>query len=189
MRIDGKQIDGKQIDPRASPQVAKRIQPIYQDSYSLLNPCRTAAQIVGLPLMLHECRSQVERNADVKRMLDLVEVPCVVAQPRRFIAERCVRAGARPANLMGVPHSYPACSQHAPDEHLPGSVARHALQIMAGLFWDLAGQGTGIRTRRLSAALFYFNDHLTLIDRPNSHITNDCFARCVGFFDFYIAYF
>jgi acetylornithine deacetylase/succinyl-diaminopimelate desuccinylase-like protein len=37
-----------------------------------------------------------------------------------------------------IPHSYPACSQHAPDEHLLASVAREALQIMAGLFWDFA---------------------------------------------------
>ncbi|MGP4015107.1 M20 family metallopeptidase [Saccharopolyspora sp. 5N708] len=36
-----------------------------------------------------------------------------------------------------VPHSYPACAQHAPNEHLLGSVAREALRIMAGLFWDL----------------------------------------------------
>ena len=36
-----------------------------------------------------------------------------------------------------VPHSYPACSQHAPDEHLLGSLAREALGLMAGVFWDL----------------------------------------------------
>lgn len=42
---------------------------------------------------------------------------------------------------LWVPHSYPACSQHAPDEHLLGSVAREALQIMAGLFWDLGDVG------------------------------------------------
>ncbi|RFC62035.1 M20 peptidase family dipeptidase [Fulvimarina endophytica] len=36
-----------------------------------------------------------------------------------------------------VPHSYPGCSQHAPDEHLPKSIAREGLQIMAGLYWDL----------------------------------------------------
>jgi acetylornithine deacetylase/succinyl-diaminopimelate desuccinylase-like protein len=46
------------------------------------------------------------------------------------------------ADLLGlptvwVPHSYPACSQHAPDEHLLRPVAREALAIMAGLFWDL----------------------------------------------------
>jgi acetylornithine deacetylase/succinyl-diaminopimelate desuccinylase-like protein len=36
-----------------------------------------------------------------------------------------------------VPHSYPGCSQHAPDEHMLGSVARDGLCLMAGLFWDL----------------------------------------------------
>ncbi|MCP2166136.1 M20 family metallopeptidase [Goodfellowiella coeruleoviolacea] len=40
-----------------------------------------------------------------------------------------------------LPHSYPACAQHAPDEHLLGSVARQSLRIMAGLFWDLGEVG------------------------------------------------
>lgn len=38
---------------------------------------------------------------------------------------------------LWVPHSYPACAQHAPNEHLLGSVAREGLQIMAALYWDL----------------------------------------------------
>ena len=38
---------------------------------------------------------------------------------------------------MWVPHSYPGCSQHAPDEHMLLSVIEEALGIMAGLFWDL----------------------------------------------------
>jgi acetylornithine deacetylase/succinyl-diaminopimelate desuccinylase-like protein len=38
---------------------------------------------------------------------------------------------------MWVPHSYPGCSQHAPDEHILLSVTEEALGIMAGLFWDL----------------------------------------------------
>ncbi len=40
-----------------------------------------------------------------------------------------------------VPHSYPACSQHAPDEHLLAAVAREGLLIMTGLFWDLGDPG------------------------------------------------
>lgn len=39
-----------------------------------------------------------------------------------------------------VPHSYAACSQHAPDEHVLASVSRNALELMAGLYWDL-GEG------------------------------------------------
>lgn len=36
-----------------------------------------------------------------------------------------------------IPHSYAACSQHAPNEHLLSSIAREALRIMTALFWDL----------------------------------------------------
>ncbi|WP_209888678.1 M20 family metallopeptidase [Rhizobium leguminosarum] len=36
-----------------------------------------------------------------------------------------------------VPHSYPGCSQHAPNEHLPLFIAREGLALMAGLYWDL----------------------------------------------------
>ena len=36
-----------------------------------------------------------------------------------------------------VPHSYPGCSQHAPDEHVLLDTCRSALQLMTGLFWDI----------------------------------------------------
>jgi len=57
------------------------------------------------------------------------------------------------ADILGlptiwVPHSYPSCSQHAPDEHLLGSVAREALQIMAGLFYDVGQDGPRIVAER-----------------------------------------
>jgi acetylornithine deacetylase/succinyl-diaminopimelate desuccinylase-like protein len=44
-----------------------------------------------------------------------------------------------------VPHSYPGCSQHAPDEHLLAPIAREGLGLMAGLFWDLGERGTPAR--------------------------------------------
>ncbi len=42
---------------------------------------------------------------------------------------------------LWVPHSYAGCSQHAPNEHALGSILREGLQIMTGLFWDLAEDG------------------------------------------------
>ncbi len=56
------------------------------------------------------------------------------------------------ADILGlptvwIPHSYAACCQHAPDEHLLAPVARQALQIMAGLYWDLGEAGTGLPRR------------------------------------------
>lgn len=43
---------------------------------------------------------------------------------------------------LWIPHSYPACSQHAPDEHMPVAIAEEGVQIMAGLFWDLGSLGS-----------------------------------------------
>lgn len=59
------------------------------------------------------------------------------------------------ADILGlptvwVPHSYPACSQHAPDEHLLVPVVREALQLMAGLYWDLGEQAAQLPRRPLS---------------------------------------
>ncbi len=39
-----------------------------------------------------------------------------------------------------IPHSYPGCQQHAPDEHILLPVAKSALRLMAGLYWDLGTQ-------------------------------------------------
>ncbi len=46
---------------------------------------------------------------------------------------------------LWVPHSYPGCSQHAPNEHVPAGLFREALAVMAGLYWDM-----GDATRRPS---------------------------------------
>jgi acetylornithine deacetylase/succinyl-diaminopimelate desuccinylase-like protein len=36
-----------------------------------------------------------------------------------------------------VPHSYPGCSQHAPDEHVLASVAREGVLMMTALLWEI----------------------------------------------------
>jgi acetylornithine deacetylase/succinyl-diaminopimelate desuccinylase-like protein len=41
-----------------------------------------------------------------------------------------------------IPHSYAACAQHAPDEHMLVSLTREALGVMAGVFWDLGEPAT-----------------------------------------------
>ncbi|WP_193627246.1 M20/M25/M40 family metallo-hydrolase [Brevibacterium sp. CFH 10365] len=36
-----------------------------------------------------------------------------------------------------VPHSYPGCNQHAPDEHALVSILEQGAEIMTGMFWDM----------------------------------------------------
>jgi acetylornithine deacetylase/succinyl-diaminopimelate desuccinylase-like protein len=38
---------------------------------------------------------------------------------------------------LWVPHSYPGCQQHGPDEHTTLPILREGLAMMAGLVWDL----------------------------------------------------
>lgn len=57
------------------------------------------------------------------------------------------------ADILGlptvwVPHSYPACSQHAPDEHVLAPLMREGLLMMAGLFFDLGEQAGSLPRRR-----------------------------------------
>ena len=40
-----------------------------------------------------------------------------------------------------IPHSYPGCNQHAPNEHVLAPVMREGLEMMTGLFWDLGETG------------------------------------------------
>jgi acetylornithine deacetylase/succinyl-diaminopimelate desuccinylase-like protein len=40
-----------------------------------------------------------------------------------------------------VPHSYASCSQHAPNEHMLAPVAREALAVMTGIYWDFGEKG------------------------------------------------
>ncbi|MET0202721.1 MAG: M20 peptidase family dipeptidase, partial [Casimicrobiaceae bacterium] len=53
-----------------------------------------------------------------------------------------------------VPHSYPACSQHAPNEHMLASVAREGLAIMTGVFWDIGDMRSSAREERARANAF-----------------------------------
>ena len=59
-----------------------------------------------------------------------------------------VFAGTLGLPTVGVPHSYAGCSQHAPDEHLLAAVARDALRLMTGLFWDLGESDSGSLPRK-----------------------------------------
>jgi hypothetical protein len=49
-----------------------------------------------------------------------------------------------------IPHSYASCSQHAPDEHILMRVTRAAIELMAGLYWDVGEGMAGLPRTRAS---------------------------------------
>jgi peptide/nickel transport system ATP-binding protein len=56
-------------------EVARRIQPVFQDPYSSLNPRKTLAQIIALPLEVHGIGKRAERRARVEELMELVGLP------------------------------------------------------------------------------------------------------------------
>ncbi|CPR15492.1 ATP-binding cassette domain-containing protein [Brenneria goodwinii] len=68
-------IEGREIDSGNRKEMASRIQPIFQDPYSSLNPRRSVADIVEVALRLHGIGTPEERKARVKEMLDVVGMP------------------------------------------------------------------------------------------------------------------
>jgi acetylornithine deacetylase/succinyl-diaminopimelate desuccinylase-like protein len=62
--------------------------------------------------------------------------PAVIPSSGGGVPNHIFQAGLGMPTLW-VPHSYPGCSQHAPDEHVLLPVVKSGLQVMAGLYWDL----------------------------------------------------
>jgi peptide/nickel transport system ATP-binding protein len=68
-------IDNALLSRRNRVAVARRIQPIFQDPYSSLNPRKSIAQLVALPLVVHGVGDRASRRAKVLEMLDMVGLP------------------------------------------------------------------------------------------------------------------
>ncbi|MBB3182244.1 dipeptide ABC transporter ATP-binding protein [Variovorax sp. Sphag1AA] len=59
---------------------ARVVQPIFQDPYSSLNPRRSVASTIRLPLDIHGIGTNAQRDQAVKRMMDLCGLPARTAQ-------------------------------------------------------------------------------------------------------------
>ncbi len=67
--------DGQDLSKIDRRELAKRVQPIFQDPYSSLNPRRTIASIVGFPLDVSGLGSKTERRNKALEMLERVGLP------------------------------------------------------------------------------------------------------------------
>ena len=70
IRLNGEPIGG--FLPR---ELAQRIQPVFQDPYSSLNPRKNVAQIIALPLDVQGVGNREERRRRVEEMMERVGLP------------------------------------------------------------------------------------------------------------------
>jgi len=68
-------IDGEPVGSIPRARLAARVQPVFQDPYSSLNPRKTVNQIVSLPLDVHRIGTPAERRVRVTEILDHVGLP------------------------------------------------------------------------------------------------------------------
>ncbi|WP_114946707.1 ABC transporter ATP-binding protein [Microvirga calopogonii] len=68
-------LDGTDIRSLGRIGMARRVQPVFQDPYSSLNPRRTIASIVALPLEVHGIGTVAERRKRTLEILDKVGLP------------------------------------------------------------------------------------------------------------------
>jgi peptide/nickel transport system ATP-binding protein len=68
-------IEGRAIAGEDRPAISRKIQPIFQDPYSSLNPRKMVGSIVSLPLRVHKVGKPSTWPSKVEEMLDLVGLP------------------------------------------------------------------------------------------------------------------
>jgi len=68
-------LDGEPMADTGPRDIARRIQPIFQDPYSSLNPRKTIGQTIGRPLDIHEVGDPKDRQAMVEEIMGLVGLP------------------------------------------------------------------------------------------------------------------
>mgnify|MGYP000358995537 CR=1 FL=1 len=71
-------VDGEEIRAQDRMTLARRIQPIFQDPYSSLNPRKSIFDIVSLPLRVHGIGDRNHWDAEVRKILDIVGLPARV---------------------------------------------------------------------------------------------------------------
>ena len=68
-------IDGRAIAGEDRRTLSRKIQPIFQDPYSSLNPRKRVGSIISLPLRVHKVGNRSRWHQEVEEMLDLVGLP------------------------------------------------------------------------------------------------------------------
>ena len=128
-------LDGTPISSVSILDIAKRVQPVFQDPYSSLNPRKTIEKIISLPLKVHNIGSKEDQRARVDKYMRLVGLPkrLVHSYPSQLSGGQRQRVAIARALIMEP--KIIVCDE--PTSALDVSVQAHILNLLQDLRIEL----------------------------------------------------
>ncbi len=128
-------LDGTPINDVPIKDIARKVQPVFQDPYSSLNPRKTISSIISLPLIVHGIGTAEERNARVEEVMGLVGLPnrLLYSYPNQLSGGQRQRVAI--ARALAMKPGIMVCDE--PTSALDVSVQAHILNLLQDLRAEL----------------------------------------------------
>ena len=124
-------LDGQPISEVSSDMISRKVQPVFQDPYSSLNPRKTIESIISLPLRVHDIGTKENRLERVSELMRLVGLPnrLIHSYPNQLSGGQRQRVAIARALIMEP--GIIVCDE--PTSALDVSVQAHILNLLQDL--------------------------------------------------------
>ena len=124
-------LDGQPISEVRSDVISRKVQPVFQDPYSSLNPRKTIESIISLPLRVHDIGTKESRIDRVSELMHLVGLPrrLIHSYPNQLSGGQRQRVAIARALIMEP--GIIVCDE--PTSALDVSVQAHILNLLQDL--------------------------------------------------------
>ena len=124
-------LDGQPISEVRSDVISRKVQPVFQDPYSSLNPRKTIESIISLPLRVHDIGTKESRIDRVSELMHLVGLPSrlIHSYPNQLSGGQRQRVAIARALIMEP--GIIVCDE--PTSALDVSVQAHILNLLQDL--------------------------------------------------------
>ena len=124
-------LDGQPINEVRSDVISRKVQPVFQDPYSSLNPRKTIESIISLPLRVHDIGTKESRIDRVSELMHLVGLPSrlIHSYPNQLSGGQRQRVAIARALIMEP--GIIVCDE--PTSALDVSVQAHILNLLQDL--------------------------------------------------------
>ena len=124
-------LDGQLISEVRSDVISRKVQPVFQDPYSSLNPRKTIESIISLPLRVHDIGTKESRIDRVSELMHLVGLPSrlIHSYPNQLSGGQRQRVAIARALIMEP--GIIVCDE--PTSALDVSVQAHILNLLQDL--------------------------------------------------------